>query len=65
VLFIIVLIRLFQKEGVGLGILGLICGIYTFIWGWQHHKELGITGVMTAWTVLVVIGLIINVMRAM
>ena len=28
--FVITLIRLFSKEGIGLGILGLICGIYTF-----------------------------------
>ena len=35
VLFILVLIKLFQKEGTLKGILGLICAIYTFIWGWM------------------------------
>ena len=62
VLFIIVLVKLFQEKGVGLGILGLICALYTFIWGWQNHKKLGITGIMTAWTILIIIGFIINLM---
>lgn len=61
VLFIIVLVKLFQNEGVGKGILGIICSIYTFIWGWQNHKRLGITTVMTVWSILIVIGIILNV----
>ena len=39
VCFIIVLIKLFQNEGVLKGILGLICGLYTFIWGWMNATE--------------------------
>jgi hypothetical protein len=61
VLFIVVLIKLFQKEGVGKGILGLICGIYTFIWGWMKHKELGITGVMIGWTVCILLSIVLQV----
>jgi len=60
VLFIIVLVKLFQNEGTGKGILGLICSLYTFIWGWQKHKELEITNIMTAWSILIVISLILS-----
>lgn len=60
VLFIIVLVKLFQNEGTGKGILGLICSLYTFIWGWQKHKELDITNIMTAWSILIVISIILS-----
>jgi hypothetical protein len=60
VLFIMVLIKLFQNEGTGKGILGLICGLYTFIWGWMKHKELDITKIMIAWSVLIVISMILS-----
>jgi hypothetical protein len=61
VLFIIVLVKLFQEKGVGHGILGIICSLYTFIWGWTKHKELQITNIMAAWSVLIVVSIILNV----
>lgn len=60
VLFILVLIKLFQNEGTGKGILGLICGLYTFIWGWMKHKELNITKIMIAWSALIVLSMILS-----
>ena len=60
VLFIMVLIKLFQIEGTMKGILGLICGLYTFIWGWMKNKELGITQIMWAWSALIVINMILS-----
>ncbi|MBN1954549.1 MAG: hypothetical protein JW900_05805, partial [Anaerolineae bacterium] len=60
VFFVIVLIKLFQKEGALKGILGIICALYTFIWGWMKHKELGITQIMAIWTVLIIIGMILS-----
>ncbi|MBN1811533.1 MAG: hypothetical protein JXA14_06840 [Anaerolineae bacterium] len=60
VLFIMVLIKLFQNEGTGKGILGLICGLYTFIWGWMKHKELNITKIMIAWSALIVLSMILS-----
>ena len=60
VLFIMVLIKLFKKEGVLLGILGIICALYTFIWGWINHKKQKITNLMIAWTVCIIIGIILN-----
>jgi hypothetical protein len=59
--FIIVLVKLFQEEGAGKGILGLICGIYTLIWGWQNATRLNINTLMLVWTVLIVISIILRV----
>ena len=59
VLWIMVLIKLFQKEGVLLGILGIICGIYAFIWGWMNSGLVG-KNIMIAWTACIIIGIILN-----
>jgi hypothetical protein len=64
VMGIIVLIKLFQKEGVLKGILGLICMIYTFIWGWMNHKEQNISNVMYIWSGVIVLSIIINAIVA-
>ncbi len=58
--FIIVLIKLFQNEGALKGILGLICGLYTFIWGWMNSDRLGIRNIMMIWTLLIIVQLILN-----
>jgi hypothetical protein len=58
--FIIVLIKLFQNEGALKGILGLICGLYTFIWGWMNSDKLGIRNIMMIWTLLIIIQLVLN-----
>ncbi len=55
VFFIIVLIKLFKKEGLILGIVGLLIGIFTFIWGWIKHKELQLTKLMLIWTITIII----------
>ena len=36
VCLVLVLIKLFPNKGVGWGIFGIFCGIYTFIWGWLN-----------------------------
>jgi hypothetical protein len=60
---IMVLIKLFQTEGVMKGILGLICMLYTFIWGWQNIKkeELNLKTWMYIWTGAIVLGIILAV----
>jgi len=55
VIFFIVLIKLFKTEGALKGILGFLCGLYTFIWGWLKHKELQMTKLMTVWSFIFVI----------
>ena len=62
VCWIMVLIKLFQQKGVLHGILGIICGLYPFIWGWIEANRLGIKNVMIAWTALIVVGIALNVM---
>ena len=60
VVFIMVLIKLFKKEGVLLGILGIICGLYTFVWGWINHKKQKITNLMIIWSILFAIMIILQ-----
>ncbi len=61
---IMVLIKLFQKEGILKGILGLICMLYTFIWGWMKAKELDLTKVMWVWTGVIILSILINVVAS-
>ena len=58
--FIIVLIKLFQEKGVLHGILGLICSLYTFIWGWMNVDRLNIRNIMIVWSVAIVVSIILN-----
>ena len=60
---IVVLVKLFQKEGVLKGILGLICMLYTYIWGWIHVKDesLNIKTWMWIWTGAIILGVVLNI----
>ncbi len=63
VCFIIVLIKQFQEGGALHGIIGIItCGIWTFIWGWMNGSRLNIKNIMMIWTLLIVVGIILNVL---
>ena len=59
--FIIVLIKLFQNGGVVQGIIGLICGIWTFIWGWMNAGKLNFRNIMLIWTALILLSIILNI----
>jgi hypothetical protein len=60
---IMVLVKLFQQEGLGKGLLGLICMLYTYIWGWQNIKkeELQLKTWMYVWTGAIIFGVILNI----
>ena len=58
VFFFMVLVKLFKNEGALKGILGFFCSIYTFIWGWMKHKQLGMTKIMATWSILTVVGMV-------
>ncbi|PZD71842.1 hypothetical protein C1752_04439 [Acaryochloris thomasi RCC1774] len=60
VCWIIVLTKLFPSEGVGLGILGIICGLYTFIWGWQNVNQHDIKNIMLIWSFCFGMGIVLN-----
>ena len=58
--WIIVLIKIFQNDGALKGILGLICSLFAFIWGWMNAGRLGVKNIMMIWTVLIIIYLILG-----
>jgi tetratricopeptide (TPR) repeat protein len=60
-LFVYVLIKLFKTEGVLKFILGLICGIYPFVWGWMKHKQLKLFKIMAIWTGAMVLSVLFQV----
>jgi hypothetical protein len=62
---IIVIIKLFKEKGVLHGILGIICGLYTFIWGWIESGRLNIKNVMLIWTACIILQIIFGSMAAM
>ena len=61
---IIVAIKIFQNDGALKGILALICGLFGLIWGWMNASTLNIKNVMILWTVLIVVGAVLNIMFA-
>lgn len=63
---VVVLVKLFQTEGVVKGILGLICMLYTFVWGWMNlgKEELKLKTWMYIWTGAIVVGVILNIIGA-
>ena len=64
VCWIKVLIVLFKKEGAGLGILGILCNIYAFIWGWMKSTELGLKKTMVWWTLCIVAAIGVGVVAS-
>ncbi len=65
VCWIMTLIAMFQDKqdgGTLKGVLGIICALWAFIWGWMHAGRLGRKNVMIAWTIAIILGGIGNVM---
>lgn len=60
VCLIMVVIKMFQDAGPLHGILGIICGLYAFIWGWMNANRLGIRNIMMIWTVLILISIVLG-----
>lgn len=61
-LAIIVLIKLYNAEGAGQMLLGLFCGLYLFIWGWQNAARLGFAKEMKAWKLCLLAQLVVMVL---
>lgn len=61
-LAIIVLIKLYNAEGAGQMLLGLFCGLYLFIWGWQNASRLGFAKEMKAWKLCLLAQLVVMVL---
>ena len=56
--FILVLIKLFNEKGALHGILGILCALYPFIWGWMNVGRLNIRNIMIIWSIGVVLAAI-------
>ena len=57
---ILVVVKMFQNAGVVHGILGIICGLYAYIWGWMNSTKLNIRNLMLIWTALIILIVILN-----
>lgn len=51
---IIVIVKMFQTAGAVQGIIGLLCGLWAFIWGWMNSDKVG-KNIMLAWTALIIL----------
>ena len=58
--WIIVLVKIFQAGNIGMGIVGILCPLVAFIYGWVKANELRIQKVMLIWTVLVLVSIGLN-----
>ncbi len=64
VCWIMVLIKMFSAEGALKGILGIICGLYAFIWGWMNSSRFNLKSVMIVWSICIVVSIILNAIAA-
>jgi hypothetical protein len=61
VCWILVLVKIFKSGNIGLGIVGIICPLVAFIYGWMKADEFGIKNIMLIWTVLVIASIGLNI----
>ena len=59
VCWIMVLIQMFKNAGAVHGIIGILCSLYAFIWGWMNAGKLGIRNLMLAWTLILILYIIL------
>ena len=67
---VFVVIKMYPKEGLLKAILGFICGLYAFIWGWQHIKTeedpnfkkvmYGWTGALALYVILYIVSIVLS-----
>lgn len=62
--WVMTLIKMFKHESTGLAVLGIICGIWAFIWGWQNAKKYDHLQIMKIWTGLIVASVVVNVISS-
>lgn len=53
--WIIVLIKMFKTEKPLIGIIGIFCGLWAFIWGWMNATKHGLKKVMMIMTASIVL----------
>jgi hypothetical protein len=55
VCLIMVLIKMFQNEQPLIAVLGILCTLWAFIWGWMKSGTLGLKNIMLLWTACIVV----------
>jgi hypothetical protein len=55
VCWIMTLIKMFKSEKPLLGILGILCWLWTFIWGWMNASKQGHQKIMIIWTICLIL----------
>ena len=63
--WVMVLIKMFQNDKPLIGIIGIVCGIWAYIWGWMKSGTLGLKKVMLAWTLCIGLSIVGNVLYGM
>ena len=59
---IYVLVKLYAAKGLLHALVGFFCcTLYPFIWGWLNARRLSIYDVMIFWTLLVVLGTVLQI----
>ena len=61
VFWIIMLVKFFTNDMVLHGVIGIICSLWAFIYGWMKADELGARNIMMYWTIAIVAGIVLNV----
>jgi predicted acyltransferase len=57
--WIMVLVKMFKtQESPLMGIIGIFCGLWAFIWGWMNASKYGLSKVMLIWTASFVLSLV-------
>ncbi len=56
VCWIMTLIKMFQNDKVILAILGILCPLWAFIWGWMNKDKAAHPKLMLIWTICIVAG---------
>jgi hypothetical protein len=60
-----VLIKMFQNEKPLIGILGILCGLWAFIWGWMKAGSLGLKKIMMIWSACIGLSVVGNILAGM
>ena len=60
--WIIVLIKMFKNEKPLIGVLGILCGLWAFIWGWMKSSSLGLKKTMMIWSACIGLTVVGNVL---
>ena len=65
VCWIMTLIKMFgdtQDGGTLKGVLGILCPLWAFIWGWMTAAKHATKNIMLVWTIAIAIQIVVNVM---